>query len=340
MSKEPYLHWPPGLLRTSPEGWVNEAGEKVEDEETLARIKALAVPPAWRHAWVAPNPQDPIQARGVDGRGRVQYKYSKAHEQSAANDKFHHMLLFAEGLPLLRKQVQNDLEEVPFGRGPHVTALVIRLLDLGLFRIGSPRYAAQNHTYGLTTLRKEHVSVEGAVIRFDFVGKEHVRQQHKIEDALAAKRLQILLASTQPSSGHVFQTLEDPRRPVTSASVNTYIHSFGGSSASAKVFRTWGATVIAAAVVAGADHEGTANHRDPSLYAFDAAAQALGNTPTMARSSYVHPASLALGEDPTLRQAVEAAARRVGSESVHDLFVDEQLQRAVLDALKREVGKA
>lgn len=305
----------------------------MRDEAVLARVRSLAVPPAWKHVWVSLDPHADVQARGVDAKGRVQYRYSALHTQVASRNKFYNMLEFAGALPRLRQQIRIDLRRRGANDFTRMTALAVRLLDAGLFRIGSPTYAKQNQTYGLTTLKRDHVSVKGNRVFFDFVGKEHLRQQHTIVDAQIARKMRPLLED-RDGDDWIFQTQTEPLRRVLPSTVNGYIHSHVGTGASAKMFRTWGATVIAAAVAAGADPGSTRQHRDKALYAFDAAAKALGNTPTMARSSYVHPTALLLGQDRGVMEAVETAASKMGSSNVHAIFHDEELQEVIRSALQ------
>lgn len=325
-----YLHWPPGLQRRSTNVWVDADGNRIDDEVTLARLRALALPPAWRHVWASPDPHARIQARGIDSRGRVQYRYSAEATEQAAKNKFSHMLHFAENLPQLRARVMKDLRRRPPSPDvDQVTALAVRILDLGLFRVGTGKYARDNHTYGLTTLEPSHVKVHSPQIDFDFIGKEHIRQQHQLYDRPSARVMSNLLAThSEASSDFLFRT-ENPSHRVDSATVNSYIHAVSGSAASAKVFRTWGATVIAAAVTGGAAFQTEQRHKDPTLHAYDAAAHVLGNTPTMARSSYVHPRATEIGQLESVRNAVQDTAERMGTDDVHRIFADEELQETV-----------
>ena len=253
MSNQDHLHWPPGYRRREDGTWADQYGVPVEDRATLEHLKALAIPPAWRDAWAARDPEERVQARGIDSRGRMQYRYSAEALAAAAEDKFAHMLHFAETLPELRKRVDHDLrrrpQQVDLEQG---TALAVRLLDRGLFRVGNPRYTHDNHTYGLTTLRREQVEVRGRKIFFDYVGKEHIRHVREVEDASAARVMGRLLARPGDPTDPVFLTGEEVPRRIRSATVNSYIHTTTGSGPSAKTFRTWGATVIAAAVRGGA----------------------------------------------------------------------------------------
>ena len=337
MSDQDHLHWPPGYRRGEDGTWTDERGARVEDPATLGRLKALAIPPAWRDVWAARDPEERVQARGVDSRGRMQYRYSAKAVADAAQDKFAHMLYFAKTLPELRKRVDHDLRRRP----PQVdleqgTALAIRLLDKGLFRVGNPRYLQDNHTYGLTTLDRGQVEVRGRKIIFDYVGKEHIRHVREVEDASAARVMSKMLAAPGTAMDPVFVTGEEPSRRIGSATVNSYIHATTGSGPSAKTFRTWGATVIAAAVRGGAHFDSPKKHKDETLYAFEAAAHVLGNTPTMARTSYVHPRAIELDSSSEVRGAVTEAAQRLGSRNVEMLFTDEDLQETVRRALSGE----
>lgn len=337
MSNQDHLHWPPGYQRREDGTWADQYGVPVEDPATLERLKALAIPPAWRDAWAARDPGERVQARGIDSRGRMQYRYSAEAIAAADQDKFAHMLHFARALPTLRKRVDHDLRrrpsQVDLEQG---TALAIRLLDKGLFRVGNPRYVQDNHTYGLTTLDRGQVEVLGRKIVFDYVGKEHIRHVREVEDAAAARVMSKMLEHPGAETDPVFFTVEEPAKRIGSATVNSYIHATTGSGSSAKTFRTWGATVIAATVRGGARFDSPKKHKDETLYALEAAAHVLGNTPTMARSSYVHPRAIELDSSSEVRGAVAEAAQRLGSRNVEALFTDEALQETVRRALSDE----
>lgn len=340
MSTTPYRRWPPGLHRQDAV-WTYEDGRPVEDPATLSRLNALAIPPAWQHVWASPDPDARVQARGIDSRGRIQYRYSEAATKEAAENRFAHMMHFAEHLPELRAAVEKELRRRPTSPdAPQVTALAVRFLDLGLFRVGTERYARENHTYGLTTLEPRHVRVHKAAVTFDFIGKEHLHQVHTVEDSHAAKVTTRLLEQAQADEGvFLFQTYATPREHIDSSSVNSYIHAVCGAASTAKVFRTWGATVIAASVSAGSSFPLGKKHKDPSLTAYDAAAYVLGNTPSMARHSYVHPSSPKLGARQDVREAVAEASERMGTDAAHRVFTDQQLQETVRRALEEEQGR-
>lgn len=332
--KQNQLHWPPGYRRVENGTWVDHQGAAVTDPVELDRLARLAIPPAWKNVWAAPDGDQRVQARGIDSRGRMQYRYSEAASQEAARNKFAHTLHYAKELPRLRKVVSRHLS----GQGEplsfvQVTALAGRFLDLGLFRVGSDRYVAQNNTYGLTTLLSKHVWVEGDFVHFDFIGKEHLRQQHRLKDKQAARMTRRLLESRPDPDDFLFVANDPMPTRVRAATLNSYIHSITGTAATAKTARTWGATVIAASVIGGARFDSEKKHRDKTLTAFDAASHVLGNTPTMARASYVHPSALTVGESEAVEAAVADASRRKRTDRVERIFTDPALQETVRQGL-------
>jgi DNA topoisomerase-1 len=323
---------------------VNARGEAMLDGDVLDRLRALRIPPGWTHVWASADAASPIQATGIDARGRTQYRYSVAALERSRASKFSHLLEFASSLPRLRRQIDADLLSATDHRhleGTIVAAAVVRLLDRGFFRVGNERYARDNNTYGLTTLRRAQLRVDGATAVFDFIGKEHIRHHKVIQDASVAPVLRDLLAQDCAPTQLLFATSAPPFwRRVDSTTVNSYIHTHGAVSASAKTFRTWGATVAAAAVAAGASFGDAPNRRHERLTPYDAAAHLLGNTPAVARAAYVHPEAIAVGGSDEVAAAVEAATSRVGSPLVQDVIHDQGLQTAVKEALVRRSSPA
>lgn len=338
-----HLVRPPGFSRAGvrPERWLDPAGSPVTSADTLARLRGLAIPPAWEHVWASPDPDSPVQATGVDSRGRTQYRYARAAQAFAANLKFEHMLAFAGALPALRLQVAADLRGDPAGAPPTATgravaATVIRLLEKGMFRVGNERYVRDNHTYGVTTIRRSQLSLEGDTATFEFVGKEHLSHTIAVRDPDVAAVIRHLLAQPRETDAELFAVEgESGWHRIDSAAVNAYLHSHTGAPATAKVFRTWGATVAAAAVVAGASGPGASGGRGTTteLRAIRSAADLLGDTPAVARSAYVHPLALAAGRDEAVIAAVDESSGRLGTRDVQELFFDATLQAAVLTAL-------
>ena len=330
-----------GLHRDPPpgRGWHDDLGDAVTDEGTLARLRALQIPPAWRDVWASPDPDARVQATGIDGRGRTQYRYSSEAQQEASRHKFGTLLLFGGSLPALRAQVESQLAkpaaDSAADRVLRATAAAVRLIDRGMFRVGSDRYARDNHTYGLTTLTAEHVRVSGSTIEFAFVGKEHRPWHLEIEDAPVAGILSELIAHAHVDAPLFSIDSEGGRHVVGSAVVNAYIHGATSAPATAKTFRTWGGTAAAAAVSAGALSPAAARSRRPDLEAYDAAAYLLGNTRAVARQSYVHPLAVEAGKSAAVVRSVARAARSAGSGDVRVLLRDDGVVRAVVDELGR-----
>jgi DNA topoisomerase-1 len=329
---------PPGVhrVRTRPDEWVDDAGATVIDPAVLGRLRRLVIPPAWTDVWATLDASASVQATGVDGRGRTQYRYAPEAIALATDRKFDQMLVFAAALPALRRTVVKDMagrhHDVPGLRT--VTATVVRLLDRGLLRVGNERYARDNHTYGLTTLRPNQVAVHGPTITFDFVGKEHVAHRVAVTDRAAARVVSALLATERDHESPLFSAAgEHPAHLVTSAAVNAYLHAHTGAPATAKAFRTWGATVAAVAVLAGAESSKSGPRRRKERLAAEAAAALLGDTVAVTRSSYIHPAWLDAGRSPVVVSAVTDAAIRLRTLSVKVLFPDPSVQAAVLSQL-------
>ncbi|GAB3393627.1 hypothetical protein GCM10027568_22940 [Humibacter soli] len=326
-------------LGTRPERWVDSSGERLTEPAELARLARLVIPPAWTNVWASSDAGSRVQATGVDLRGRTQYRYSDEARADAERDKFTGMVEFAAALPAIRQAVKGHLRDAATTDSAEVarsTAAVVRLLDRGLFRVGNERYARDNDTYGLTTLRREHVEVGGPQMTFTFVGKEHIPHRITVEDDRTAAVVGGLLRQEPHPEGRVFALLDPPVwRLVDSATVNSYLHTYGGCAATAKVFRTWGATVAACTIFAGArlaDPQRT--RRNVALYAYDGAAQLLGDTPTVARASYVHPDAERIGSSAIVKTAVGAAIDESGTDDFALINRDDAVQAAVLRELQ------
>jgi DNA topoisomerase-1 len=315
----------------------------VTDASALARLAALSLPPAWRDVWASPDPAARVQATGVDARGRTQYRYSTEAEQRASDHKFSELLLFGAALPELRTRVEQHLAAGADDATQAVrraTAAAVRLIDRGLFRVGTDRYARDNHTYGLTTLTPEHVRVSGAAIEFAFIGKEHRPWHVVVDDEAVARVLERLIADAPRPDAPLFSVEAGGGLYVVgSAAVNAYIHGATTAPATAKTFRTWGGTAAAAAVTAGAvppgavPPGGTRSAR-ADLRAYDAAAELLGNTREVARRSYVHPSAIEAGRAAAVVAAVEALAA-AGSADLRTALGDDALVAAVVTELER-----
>jgi DNA topoisomerase-1 len=277
----------PGFRRSGRVGAFNyfdEHGEPVEDAVTLERIRHLALPPAWTGVWIAADPLAHLQATGFDSRGRKQYRYHAAWRQDRDHLKFEDMLGFGRVQPALRRRVRAALEDTsePLGH-VRIHALSLRLLDIGLLRVGSDRYARDNHHYGLTTLRRHNLRITPSEAIFDYVGKAGKRHRLAITDAQALEVLATLKRRRQgPEELLVFRGAHGWNR-IHREDVNNFLRAESGGPFSAKEYRTWNATVIAAATLAA---------RQPRVanaagVASKTVAEALGNTPTIARKAYI-----------------------------------------------------
>ncbi|WP_134724983.1 DNA topoisomerase IB [Paracoccus luteus] len=263
-------------------------GRAIKDKSTLARARSLAIPPAWTDVWICPDPSGHIQATGRDARGRKQYRYHPRFREVRDSTKYERMLDFAAALPDLRARVDADMARRGMVR-EKVLATVVHLLETTMIRVGNADYAKQNKSHGLTTLKDRHVSVSGAQVKFSFKGKSGKQWTLDVRDRRVAR---IVKASQDLPGQHLFQYLDDDgqQRGVTSGDVNAYLREITGADITAKDFRTWTGTVLAALALAeydAADSQAAAkrNVRD----AIERVAARLGNTPTICRKCYVHP---------------------------------------------------
>lgn len=276
--------------------YVGPDGRRVTDEEVLARIRRLVVPPAWQDVWISPVANGHIQAIGTDAKGRRQYRYHDDWRVRRDAAKFDHMLAFAAVLPPLRRTVAMHIAE-PEPSRDRVLAVAVRLLDDGFFRIGTEGYADQNNTFGLATLRKEHVRIDGQRLTFDYTAKSGVRRVQSVVDAEVADAVRLL--KRRRGGAPELLAYRDGRRwiDVKSGDINAYLKECTGEDITAKDFRTWHATVLCA--VALAEAAGTAGpagtamgptaRRRAVAAAIKAVAHDLGNTPAVCRASYVDP---------------------------------------------------
>jgi DNA topoisomerase IB len=268
----------------------SDTGERIDDAETLQRIHELVIPPAWKDVWVCPFPGGHIQATGIDDRGRKQYLYHPRWRERRDQQKFEDMVVFAKALPRLRKQIDADLAGKPLSR-EQVLACAVRLLDRGLFRIGTEDYAVENETYGLATMKKRHVTVNGDGLVFDYRAKAGKRQIRQVVDPEVTE----IVAKLKARRGGIDELLayKDGRqwRDVKSGDINEYLKAMTRLDISAKDFRTWGATVLAAITLAAAHPEDFSATKRKRLitHAIKQVAHYLGNTPAVARASYIDP---------------------------------------------------
>ncbi|HEX4305373.1 MAG TPA: DNA topoisomerase IB [Solirubrobacterales bacterium] len=304
-------------------------GTTITDEETLERIRALAIPPAWKDVWICLDPVGHIQATGRDEAGRKQYRYHDRWDQRRASRKYASMREFAAALPRLRRVVRRDIEVEGMPR-ERALATAVRLLDLGFFRIGGEEYAETNESYGLATIRREHVHRDGEEIVFDFPAKSNQRRIQAIGDEAAIAALEAM-RRRRGGPADLLAWKEGRRwRDLRSSDINDYIHEAIGEEFSAKDFRTWSGTVLAAAALAGEEKPASdAAAKRTINRAVKTVAAALGNTPAVCRRSYIDPRVLDRYRDG---ETIEVG-RRAASAGRMSERTRQKIERQVLDLI-------
>jgi DNA topoisomerase-1 len=289
--------------------YVAPDGRVVRDEAVIARIRALAVPPAWEQVWICPDPQGHVQATGRDAKGRKQYRYHPRFREHRDTVKYERLHDFGLALPAVRGRVADDLRKPGLDRDK-VVATVVRLLEATLIRVGNEEYARANKSYGLTTLRDRHARFDRSGVRFVFRGKHGVDTTVEVTDA----RLRRVVKQCQDLPGQVlFQYLDDDGepRPVTSTDVNDYLRAAAGMPATAKDFRTWMGTLMAACALASLPPPASATEGKRVLKGvLEVVSSHLRNTPAVCRGSYVHPAVVDSYLEGTLPERWAAGAAR------------------------------
>jgi len=321
--------------------YVDDRGERIDEPEVLVRIAELAIPPAWDDVWICPYPNGHLQATGIDAAGRKQYRYHDAWRARRDAEKFEDMVRFAKALPRLRRRVDHDLDAAELDRAC-VLACAVRLLERGFFRIGSEEYAEENDSYGLATMRKEHVTIEeGGVMVFDYPAKSGQRRQQGVLDDRACE----IVAALKRRRGGGPELLAYKERgrwhDVRSEDINAYLKAATGGEHSAKDFRTWNATALAAVALAvSGESARTRTARKRAIKrAVEEVALYLGNTPAVCRASYIDPRVFdAFAAGVTIRPALERVAARLrpGELPIHQ----PALERAVLDLISGHAGSA
>jgi DNA topoisomerase-1 len=318
------------------------SGAVLRDTETLARIKRLAIPPAWKEVWICPSSNGHIQATGRDARNRKQYRYHPRWRAQRDQNKFERMMSFAEALPRIRQRVQRDLARPGLPR-EKVLASVVRLLETTLIRVGNDEYARHNKSYGLTTMRDRHATVRGHRIFFSFKGKSGKELEIGIQDPQLAR----IVKRAQDLPGEELFAYEDENgvaRDVTSQDVNDYLREISGSDFTAKDFRTWSGTVLAATALR--EFEKATNNRQAKknvVTAIEAVAKMLGNTPAVCRKCYVHPEILNAYLQGTTIDVLQQRVGRKLATSLRKLKPEEaavlMLLREKLDSSMKSVGR-
>ncbi|MGZ5036262.1 MAG: DNA topoisomerase IB [Usitatibacter sp.] len=319
-------------------GWSYFApnGVRIRDPEKRKRINSLAIPPAWTDVWICPDPDGHIQATARDARGRKQYRYHASYREACDRSKFRHMLEFSEILPLLRERIERDLRAEDLSR-KQILATVIRLLDRTLIRVGNDEYARENKSFGLTTLRRRHVQVDGTMLRFSFRGKSGI--EHSV--ALTDRRLARIIQRCQDLPGtEMFQYLDasGKRQTISSDDVNARLQEITRRHVTAKDFRTWGGTMHAALALHEMGPAASRREADRNIVrAIDGVSERLGNTRAVCRKYYVHPALIeAYLEGRTVRLPDLPSQRPARGKHAAALRRDEV---AVLQFLNDELGQ-
>ena len=308
--------------RRSGRGWSYYTVEDalISDPGTRKRLNSLAIPPAWTDVWICPDPYGHIQVTARDARGRKQYRYHHSYREARDQSKFRRMLEFSEILPVLRESVERDLRAANLTRR-QLLGTVVRLLDKTLIRVGNDEYARENHSYGLTTMRRKHVQVQGKTLRFIFRGKSGVEHSVAVDDPRVAHIVQ----RCQDLPGQeIFQYLDasGKRKPISSDDVNNYLREATGCDITAKDFRTWGGTMVAAVTLREIGPATSRSEADRNiLRALDAVAERLGNTRAVCRKYYVHPAlleayHLGITAPPSPAMALRSISRKLSASAL------------------------
>jgi DNA topoisomerase-1 len=303
----------PGIRRIGRKkhpGYVGPNGRTIAKQAELQRIRSLAIPPAWTDVWICPDSRGHLQATGRDARGRKQYRYHPTWRKVRDEVKYGRLIAFAQTLPRLRRRTAADLKQPRLTRDK-VLAAVVQLLEKTLIRVGNEEYARANHSIGLTTMRDKHAKINASGVRFVFRGKSGI--EHAVD--LHERRLAAIVKACRDLPGQdLFQYVDDAGRhqPIGSADVNAYLREIAGQDFTAKDFRTWAGTVLAAKALARAEPARSKAHaRRQIAQAVESVARSLGNTKTVCRKCYIHPAILDAYEEGVTIRTVGARAINV-----------------------------
>jgi DNA topoisomerase-1 len=307
--------------------YLDAGGKPVRDAATLARIRSLAIPPAYTDVWICSSPRGHIQATGRDARGRKQYRYHPRWRDVRDETKFGRMLAFSDALPTIRQRIEHDMARAGLPR-EKVLATVVRLLECTRIRVGNDEYTRANRSFGLTTLRDQHVEINGSTLRFEFRGKSG--KKHIV--GLTDRRLARIVRQCQAIPGaELFQYLDDDgqRQTIGSGDVNGYIREITGQEFTAKDFRTWAGTMLAAEALAGMDAGKTEKERKTAIVqAVDEVAGHLNNTRAICRKYYVHPLIFESYLAGTLARQLESGGKPPAGLTAHEAAVIALLKKA------------
>ena len=328
----------PGIMRRRNGrdfAYYDKQGKRIKDPLELGRIRSLAIPPAWEKVWICAQPNGHLQATGIDAKGRKQYKYHPKWRTVRDEAKFERLLSFAEVLPKIRAQVDEDMRRPELGR-EKVLATIVRLLEVSLIRIGNEEYAKENKSFGLTTMRNRHVEVERSTVRFQFRGKSGKKHIVEVSDRRVARVVQ----TCQELPGQQLFEYENPAGEMVaigSEDVNDYLQSITGQPFTAKDFRTWAGTVLAAIALGKMEEvDSQALAKRNIVTAIEAVARLLGNTVAICRRCYIHPAIPTSYLDGTLARTLRMKADSQIAQHLHELKPEEA---AVITLLRQELAQ-
>ncbi|HEY0791440.1 MAG TPA: DNA topoisomerase IB [Chthoniobacterales bacterium] len=315
--------------------YFNPRGEEITSEQDLKRIRSLAIPPAYEEVWICPYANGHLQATGRDARGRKQYRYHPEWRRVRDENKYERMMAFGNALPQIRARVEEDLAKPGMGR-EKVLATVIKLLEVSRIRVGNEEYAKTNRSFGLSTMRNRHAKVAGSTILFRFRGKSGKHHEIAVND----RRLARVVAKCQDLPGqHLFQYLDENGEPVEiqSEDINAYLQEITGQQFTAKDFRTWSGTLLAAVALQEFEEFDSATKAKKNVVqAIESVSKQLGNTPTICRKCYVHPSIIDSYLEGSLVQHLRETADARMKDELHHLQPEES---AVLTFLQSRLRK-
>jgi DNA topoisomerase-1 len=328
----------PGIMRWRKGAsfvYYDKEGKRISNPLELKRIRSLAIPPAWEKVWICAQANGHLQATGIDAKGRKQYRYHPTWRTVRDEAKFERLLSFAEVLPKIRAKVDEDMRRADLSR-EKVLATIVRLLEISLIRIGNEEYAKENNSFGLTTMRNRHVEVEGATIKFQFRGKSGKKHNVEVSDRRVARIIQ----KCQDLPGQQLFQYEDQAGEVAaigSEDVNDYLQRITGQPFTAKDFRTWAGTILAAIALGKMEEVDSQTLAKKNIVtAIEAVAGLLGNTVAICRKCYIHPAVPTSYLEGTLARTLRVKADAQIAEHLHELKPEEA---AVITLLRQELAK-
>jgi DNA topoisomerase-1 len=332
----------PGIRRQrSGKGFVylGPNGKRIRDRYQLHRFKSLVIPPAWEAVWICPIPNGHLQVTGRDAKGRKQYRYHSRWREVRDETKYTRMLVFGQSLPLIRKRTNEDIRRPGLPRRK-VLATIVRLLEVTLIRVGNEEYARTNQSFGLTTMRDQHVDVSGSTVRFEFQGKG--KKRHRV--ALNDRRIARIVQRCQEIPGYeLFQYLDEEgqRQSVDSSDVNEYLKEITREDFTAKDFRTWAGTLLAALALQEFEaFDSNTQAKRNIVAAIKTVAERLGNTPTICRKCYIHPAVIDSYLEGTMLESLKQRTEQAIQEELKGLRPEEAAVMGLLQQrLVREMEK-